>query len=52
LHWLEWGIELGTLNVPYLALQDHLLDAIRGEPRFVELIEMALRESEALECDR
>jgi non-specific serine/threonine protein kinase len=47
--WLETSIKLGGINYPFLNKYDPLLENIRGEPRFKELMERVKHEWENFE---
>jgi len=49
LEWLEHGFELGFINYPFLAEKDILLEGVRGDPRFQQLMERVKREWETFE---
>ena len=52
LRWLERAIERGWINYPLLAHQDPLLESIRGEKRFKELMVGVKRDWEAFGAKR
>lgn len=49
LDWLERAVELGLANHPYLSRIDPLLENVRGEPRFQEIMERVEAEWRAFE---
>ena len=48
--WLERAIGRGMINYPFLSEYDRYLDNIRGDARFVQLMERARREWERFEA--
>ncbi len=48
-HWLANAIELGFLNHRFLSTMDPFLAALRGDPRFQALMELAREKQRALE---
>jgi len=48
LDWLEHCVERGWINYPLFAQRDPLLESIRGEERFTELMDRVKRDWEAL----
>ncbi len=51
LNWLEKAIDMGYTNYPFLSRHDPLLDSIRHEARFVDLMARVQRESEAIRAE-
>jgi TolB-like protein/Flp pilus assembly protein TadD len=49
LYWLEWAIDRGMINYPFLSRHDPYLDALRGDPRFVRVLDHARREWDRLD---
>ena len=49
LDWLETAVRLGFINYPYLARIDPFLEPLRGDPRFVRLIDKVRRAWEKFE---
>jgi tetratricopeptide (TPR) repeat protein len=49
LDWLEYSVDRGFINYPFLAEYDPFLENIRGEPRFKKLMERVKHEWENFE---
>jgi TolB-like protein len=49
LSWLETAVERGNINYPYLSQYDPLLEELRGETRFTQLMERVSQEWESLQ---
>jgi tetratricopeptide (TPR) repeat protein len=49
LHWLEKAIDRGMINYPFLSEHDWCLDTVRGDERFKQAMERAMREWERLD---
>lgn len=49
LEWLQYGLEIGAINYPFLAEVDPWLASIRNEPRFKKLMERVKYEWEHFE---
>jgi serine/threonine protein kinase/Tfp pilus assembly protein PilF len=49
LEWLEHGRKLGFINYPFLAAKDVLLEGVRGDPRFQELMGRVKKDWEEFE---
>ena len=49
LDWLENAVNLGHINYPFFAEKDLFLTKLRGDPRFVKLMERVKREWEEFE---
>ena len=50
LDWLENAIDLGHINYPFFAEKDLFLTRLRGDPRFVKLMQRVKREWEEFEA--
>jgi serine/threonine protein kinase/tetratricopeptide (TPR) repeat protein len=49
LKWIEYGLDIGCINYPFLSQHDPYLANIRGEPRFKKLMERVKYEWEHFE---